>query len=146
MDASQLIDNRIAELNDWRGKTIARLRKLIRDAVPDIVEEWKWDTPIWSRNGNVVAAGAFHDHVKLNFFHGAMLEDHHLFNAGLDAKATRAIDIFEGDKLDEGALKDLVRAAAELNSAKPKSTKKSPAKSPAISSTQKTPKTSKKKK
>jgi hypothetical protein len=140
MEASTLIDNRIAELNDWRGKTIARLRKLIRDAVPDIVEEWKWDTPVWSRNGNVVAAGAFHDHVKLNFFHGTMLEDHHLFNAGLDAKATRAIDIYEGDKIDETALKNLVRAAAELNSPKSK-----PAKSSAKSVTKKQPRTARKK-
>jgi hypothetical protein len=140
MEASTLIDKRIAELNDWRGKTIARLRKLIRDAVPDIVEEWKWDTPIWSRNGNVVAAGAFQDHVKLNFFHGAMLEDHHLFNAGLDAKATRAIDIYEGDKIDETALSALVRAAAELNNPKPK-----PAKSPAKPAAQKKTKRAKKK-
>jgi hypothetical protein len=141
MEASQLIDNRIAELNDWRGKTMTRLRKLIREAVPDMVEEWKWDTPVWSRNGNVVAAGAFQDHVKLNFFHGAMLEDHHLFNAGLDAKATRAIDIHEGDKVDEAALKALVRAAAELNSTK----KSKPTKSPAKSATQKKPKNSRKK-
>lgn len=140
MEASQLIDNRIAELNDWRGKTMTRVRKLIHEAVPDIVEEWKWDTPVWSRNGNVVAAGAFQDHVKLNFFHGAMLEDHHLFNAGLDAKATRAIDIREGDKIDEAALRDLVRAAAELNAGKPR-----PAKSPAKSATQKKPKTPRKK-
>ena len=126
MDASELIDNRIAELKDWRGKTLARLRQLIRDAVPGMTEEWKWDTPVWSHDGNVVAAGAFQDHVKLNFFHGAMLDDHHLFNAGLDAKATRAIDIYENDKIDEAALKDLVRAAAALNStAKPKSAKKS---------------------
>ena len=145
MEASQLIDNRIAELNDWRGKTMTRLRKLIREAVPDMVEEWKWDTPVWSRNGNVVAAGAFQDHVKLNFFHGAMLEDHHLFNAGLDAKATRAIDIHEGDKIDEAALKALVRAAAELNSTKKSKPTKSPAKSPAKPAAQKKPKTSRKK-
>ena len=140
MEASTLIDNRIAELNDWRGKTIARLRKLIRDAVPDIVEEWKWDTPVWSRNGNVVAVGAFQDHVKLNFFHGAMLEDHHLFNAGLEAKASRGIDIHEGDKIDEAALKALVRAAAELNN-----TKSKPAKSPAKPAAQKKTKRAKKK-
>lgn len=140
MEASQLIDNRIAELKDWRGKTIARLRKLIRDAVPDIVEEWKWDTPVWSRNGNVVAAGAFQDHVKLNFFHGAMLEDHHLFNAGLEAKATRGIDIHEGDKIEEAALKALVRAAAELNN-----TKSKPSKSPAKSAAPKKTKTTKRK-
>ena len=140
MDTSKLIDNRIAELSDWRGKTIARVRKLIRDAVPDIVEEWKWDTPVWSRNGNVVAAGAFQDHVKLNFFRGALLEDHHLFNAGLDAKATRAIDIHEGDTIDEAALKDLIRAAAELNN-----TKSKPAKSPAKPAVPKKTKTAKRK-
>src|SRR5829696_2203239 len=140
MDSSQLIDNRIAELNDWRGKTLAQLRKLILDAVPDMVEEWKWDTPVWSHDGNVVAAGAFQDHVKLNFFRGAMLEDHHLFNAGLDAKATRAIDIYEGDKIDEAGLKELVRAAAALNSnPKPKS-----AKTNAKPAAQKKTKTSKK--
>jgi len=124
MNASELIDNRIAELNDWRGERLAHLRKLILDAAPGIVEEWKWDTPVWSQNGNVVAAGAFQDHVKLNFFQGALLEDHHLFNAGLDAKATRAIDIYEGDKIDEAALKDLIRAAVELNNSKPKTAKK----------------------
>jgi hypothetical protein len=120
MNASELIDNRIAELGDWRGGTIKRIRQLVREAAPDIVEEWKWDTPVWSQTGNVLAAGAFQDHVKINFFHGAMLEDHHLFNAGLDAKATRAIDLFENDSLDESAFKDLVRAAVALNTAKPK--------------------------
>lgn len=124
MDASKLIDNRITELDDWRGKMLARLRKLILDAVPDMAEEWKWDTPVWSHNGNVLAVGAFQDHVKINFFRGSLLDGHHLFNAGLDAKATRAIDLFEGDKIDEAALKDLVRAAAALNSPKPKSPKK----------------------
>jgi hypothetical protein len=123
MDASGLIDNRIAELHDWRGQMLSRLRKLILEAAPGITEEWKWDTPVWSSNGNVLAGGAFQDHIKLNFFHGALLADHHLFNAGLDAKMTRAIDIFEGDKIDEAALKDLVRAAVQLNNAKPKAAK-----------------------
>jgi hypothetical protein len=123
MDASELIDHRIAELDDWRGKMLARLRELILEAAPGSTEEWKWDTPVWSSNGNVVAIGAFQDHVKMNFFHGALIEDHHLFNAGLDAKMTRAIDIFEGDKIDESALKDLVRAAVALNNAKPKASK-----------------------
>ena len=124
MDASELIDNRIAELNDWRGDMIARLRKLVLESAPGITEEWKWDTPIWAQNGDVLAVGAFQDHVKINFFHGAMLEDHHLFNAGLDAKKTRAIDIFEGDKIDEAALKELIRSAVALNSLKPKAPKK----------------------
>ena len=113
MTAARHIDQLIDELGDWRGTLIARLRKLILQAVPELTEEWKWDTPVWSRNGNVVAAGVFKDHVKLNFFKGASLRDPQgLFNAGLDAKATRAIDFHEGDKIDEAALKDLVRAAA----------------------------------
>lgn len=115
MNASELIDNRIAELGDWRGQTIARIRKLVQEAAPDIVEEWKWDTPVWSQNGNVLAAGAFQDHVKINFFEGALLEDHHLFNAGLEAQRTRAIDIYEKDTLDEAAFQELVRAAVALN-------------------------------
>ncbi len=116
MTASQHIDHYIKELTDWRGKMLARLRKLILDAAPDLVEEWKWDTPVWSHKGNVVAAGVFKDHVKLNFFKGASLNDPNgLFNAGLEAKATRAVDIVEGDEIDEAALKDLVRAAVAHN-------------------------------
>jgi len=116
MNASELINKRIAELPDWRGKWLARLRKLILETDPDIIEEWKWDTAVWSRKGNVVAIGAFKDHVKLNFFKGASLKDPHgLFNAGLEAKATRAIDLHEGDKLNEAALQDLIRAAVALN-------------------------------
>jgi hypothetical protein len=118
MTASQHIDRQIKDLADWRGKMLARLRKLILEAAPDITEEWKWDTAVWAHNGNVVAAGAFKDHVKLNFFKGASLEDPKgLFNAGLDAKATRAIDFSEGDEPDESALQDLVRAAVEFNRA-----------------------------
>lgn len=113
---SQRITNQIAELTDWRGKMLARLRKLIHEAAPDITEEWKWDTAVWSQKGNVVAAGAFKDHLKLNFFKGASLEDSNgLFNAGLDAKATRAIDFNEGDDINESALKDLIRAAVAHN-------------------------------
>src|SRR5437867_10743435 len=90
LTASQHIDNYIKELGDWRGKLLARLRKLILDADPALTEEWKWDTPVWSYRTNVVAAGAFKDHVKLNFFKGVYLEDPQgLFNAGLDAKMTR---------------------------------------------------------
>ena len=113
---SQQISNYINDLDDWRGKQLARLRKVILAADPDLVEEWKWDTPVWSHTGNVVAAGAFQEHIKVNFFKGAALPDPHgLFNAGLEAKASRAIDLHEGDKLDESALKDLVRAAVALN-------------------------------
>src|SRR6266545_151659 len=116
MTASQHIDNYINELTDWRGKMLARLRKLIVEAAPDLTEEWKWDTPVWSYKGNVVAGGVFKDHVKLNFFKGASLNDpKRLFNAGLDAKATRAIDFSEGDEIDESALKDLIRAAVAYN-------------------------------
>jgi hypothetical protein len=114
--ASGHIDNYIQELDDWRGKLVARLRKLILDAAPELTEEWKWDTPVWSHKGNVVAAGVFKDHVKLNFFKGASLADPKgLFNAGLDAKATRAIDMAEGEEIDETALKDLVRSAVVYN-------------------------------
>lgn len=113
---SQHIDNHIRDLNDWRGEMLTRLRTLILEAAPELVEEWKWDTPVWSHKGNVVAAGVFKDHVKLNFFKGASLEDTNgLFNAGLDAKATRAIDIHEGQAINEAALKDLVRTAVRYN-------------------------------
>lgn len=113
---SQLITNQIAELADWRGKMLARLRKLILEAAPDIAEEWKWDTAVWSQKGLVCSAGVFKDHVKLNFFKGASLKDpKSLFNAGLDAKATRAIDFSEGDDIDAPALTDLIRAAVAHN-------------------------------
>jgi len=96
---SQLITSQIAELADWRGKMLARLRKLILEAAPDITEQWKWDTAVWSQKGLVCSAGVFKDHVKLNFFKGASLKDPKgVFNAGLDAKATRAIDLHEGDE------------------------------------------------
>jgi hypothetical protein len=113
---AQLITEHIAGQTDWRGKLLAHLRSLILNTDPEMVEEWKWGTPVWSHNGNVVSAGSFKDHVKLNFFKGASLEDPHgLFNAGMDAKATRAIDIKEGDTIDEPALKELIRAAVDQN-------------------------------
>ncbi len=125
MTPSQRITNHIAELTDWRGPVLVRLRELILDADPDMVEEWKWETPVFAHNGNVVAIGAFKDHMKLNFFKGALLDDpHSLFNAGLEAKATRGIDIHEGDAVNESALQDLVRAAVALNVAKKKTAKK----------------------
>lgn len=139
MNASELIDNRISELGDWRGKMFARIRKLVHEAAPDIVEEWKWDTPVWTHNGNVLAVGAFQDHVKINFFYGALLEDHRLFNAGLEAKTTRAIDLYENDNIDEASLKNLIRSAVELNS-----TKSKPAKSAAKAAPKKKPKSTKK--
>jgi hypothetical protein len=123
--AAKQITSYIEGLSGWRGKTVARLRKLIGAAAPNLVEEWKWNTPVWSHNGNVVAVGAFSDHVKINFFKGASLDDpKRLFNAGLEAKATRAIDVHEGDKLNEAALKELVRSAAALNAGKQKSATK----------------------
>jgi hypothetical protein len=117
MTASEQITKHIKGVPGWRGSMLARLRKLISEAAPGLVEEWKWNIPVWSKNGNVLALGAFQNHVKVNFFKGAALSDpKRLFNAGLDAKASRAIDIREGDPVDEAAIKDLVRAAVELNS------------------------------
>jgi hypothetical protein len=119
MNASERIDKRIAELDDWRGKLFAKVRTLIHEADPDIIEEWKWDTGVWSHNGLVCAVGAFKDHLKINFFKGASLEDPHgLFNAGLEAKATRAIDLYQRDTLGESALTDLIRAAVAYNTNK----------------------------
>ena len=116
MNASELIDKQIAELADWRGPMIARLRKLIHEADRGITEEWKWDTAVWSHRGLVCAVGAFKQTVKMNFFQGALLEDpQKLFNAGLDAKKMRSIDFREGDAVDESALKELIRAAVAHN-------------------------------
>jgi hypothetical protein len=113
---SEYIDKAIQDLPDWRGKMMTRLRKLIHDASPELTEDWKWDTPVFASKGNVVAIGAFKDHIKLNFFKGASLADpKKLFNAGLDAKASRGIDFSENSKIDEAALKDLIRAAVALN-------------------------------
>jgi hypothetical protein len=113
---SQHISNYIAELSDWRGEMLARLRELVLEVASDITEEWKWDTPVWSQKGNLLAVAAFKDHVKLNFFKGASLDDPQgLFNAGLEAKTTRAIDFSEGDEIDEAALKELIRAAVAYN-------------------------------
>lgn len=114
--ASQHIDDQIAGLADWRGEMMGKLRTLILAAAPEIIEEWKWDTAVWSCKGNVAAASAFKDHVKLNFFKGAFLTDpRRLFNAGLEAKATRSIDFAEGDKIQESALQELIRAAVAYN-------------------------------
>src|SRR5258705_3348921 len=113
---SQHIDNQIKDLAYWRDKLLARLRKLILEASPELADEWKWDTPVWSHKGNVVAGGAFKNSIKLNFLKGASLKDTRgLFNAGLDAKATRGIDFHEGDEIDESALKELVREAVAYN-------------------------------
>jgi hypothetical protein len=116
MTPSERITNKIAELPDWRGELLARLRELIHEAAPGITEEWKWGTAVWSQKGNVVAAAAFKDYIKLNFFKGASLDDPQgLFNAGLEAKISRAIDIVQTDRINETALQDLFRAAVALN-------------------------------
>ena len=116
LNPSRLISDQIAGLDDWRGRTYALLRKLVLEAAPEISEEWKWDTAVWAHKGLVCSAGVFKDHVKLNFFKGASLEDPNgLFNAGLEAKTSRSIDFHEGDRIDEAALKDLVRAAVAYN-------------------------------
>ena len=114
--SSQRISDYVEGLGGWRGDLVARIRKLVLEAAPGITEEWKWNTPVWAQKGNVLAAGVFKDHVKLNFFKGASLEDPNgLFNAGLDAKTTRAINYYEGDKINDAALKDLIRAAVAEN-------------------------------
>ena len=116
MEASKHIDKQILDLGDWRGKVCARLRELILEADPDITEEWKWNTAVWTHNGMVCAVGSFKDHVKVNFFKGASLKDPRgLFNSGLEAKATRAIDFHEGDTINESALTQLIRSAVAFN-------------------------------
>ncbi len=115
--ASALIDERINELGDWRGKMLAKVRAIVHEADPDIVEEWKWrGTPTWSHGGIVCTGETYKNRVKLTFANGAALKDASgLFNSSLDGNVRRAIDIHEGDKIDEGALKSLVRAAVTLN-------------------------------
>lgn len=117
--ASELIDRRIAELGDWRGQALARMRDLIRQADPQIVEEWKWrGTPVWSHDGIVCTGESYKAVVKLTFLHGASLPDPaRLFNASLDGNARRAIDIREGEEVEAGAFQALVRAAVALNTA-----------------------------
>ncbi|HYW48149.1 MAG TPA: DUF1801 domain-containing protein [Bryobacteraceae bacterium] len=115
--ASALIDQRIKELADWRGKTLAKVREIVHQADPEIVEEWKWmGTPVFSHGGIVCTGETYKSAVKMTFAKGAALKDPSgLFNSSLDGNARRAIDIHEGDKVDEAALKDLIRAAVALN-------------------------------
>jgi hypothetical protein len=114
--ASALIDEKIKELGGWRGKTLAKVREIIHEADPEIVEEWKWGTAVWSHGGIVCTGETYKNAVKMTFAKGAALEDPSgLFNSSLDGNARRAIDIHEGEKLDEAALKDLIRAAVALN-------------------------------
>jgi hypothetical protein len=125
--ASALIDELIAELTDWRGKTLASIRKSILEADPEIIEEWKWmGSPVWSRDGIIAVGNAHKDKVKLTFAHGASLPDpDKLFNSDLGGNQWRAIDLFEGDRINERALKNLIRAAVEYNQTKLK--RKAPA-------------------
>ncbi len=120
--ASELISARIEEPGDWRGPALARVRALIKEADPEIVEEWKWQkpsspgVPVWSHNGGICTGETYKNAVKLTFFKGAALKDpSHLFNSSLDGKVRRAIDIHEGEQIDEAAFKDLIRSAVALN-------------------------------
>jgi hypothetical protein len=114
--ASKRIDRRVQELGDWRGKTLQRVREIITEADPEIIEEWKWNTPVWSRNGLICTGEAYKNIVKMTFAKGASLKDpSRLFNSSLEGKVRRAIDIREGDKIDQAALNGLVRAAVALN-------------------------------
>ncbi len=133
MNPSERIDHLIAKLADWRGKTLAAIRKTILDADRDIIEEWKWmGSPVWSRDGMIAVGNAHKDKVKLTFSHGANLPDpDKLFNAGLKGNQWRAIDLFEGDKINDRALKNLVRAAILYNQLKLKS--KAPARRKKVS-------------
>ena len=117
--ASERIDERIAELGDWRGETLARMRRLIHEEDPDVVEEWKWKgTPIWEHDGIICTGESYKDKVKLTFAKGAVLDDPAgLFNSSLDGNVRRAIDIAEGEEIDAGAFRALVRAAIDLNAA-----------------------------
>jgi hypothetical protein len=122
MDPSEQIDRLIAKLTDWRGKMLASLRKSILEADPEISEEWKWmGSPVWSRDGIILVGNAHKEKVKLTFAHGAKIADpDKLFNAGLEGSTWRAIDLFEGDKINAAALKKLVRAAIDYNQTKKK--------------------------
>jgi len=123
--ASELIDQRITELGDWRGATLNRMRKLIKEAAPDVVEEWKWMGPVWSHDGIICTGESYKAKVKLTFAKGAALTDPaKLFNSSLDGNARRAIDLCEGDEVDADAFKALIRAAVALNTSGEKPTPK----------------------
>jgi len=114
--ASELISKRIAELGDWRGETLSRMRKLIKEADPDVVEEWKWGNPVWSHDGIICTGESYKKAVKLTCAKGAFLKDPaRLFNSSLDGNVRRAIDIHEGEEIDANAFKALIRAAVALN-------------------------------
>ena len=129
--AAELISNRIEELGDWRGKTLARMRTLIREADKDVVEEWKWGIPVWSHDGILCTGETYKKAVKLTFAKGASLKDPKgLFNSSIEGKVRRAIDIAEGETVDAAAFKALVREAVAVNGAKPTKAKKSAKKVP----------------
>jgi len=122
--AAEQITKRIEELGDWRGQTLARIRALIHDADPDVQEEWKWEkatspgTPVWSHDGDICTGESYKQVVKLTFFRGASLPDpHELFNSSLEGKTRRAIDVREGEELEEAAFKELIRSAVAANAA-----------------------------
>jgi hypothetical protein len=129
MNASEQIDGLIAKLSDWRGTTLANVRRIIHDADPEIIEEWKWmGSPVWSHDGMVCVANAFKDKVKVTFYLGAHLADpDRLFNNGLEGKQWRTIDIYKDDNINEGSLKALIQAAVDYNHAKVKTANKPPA-------------------
>ena len=119
--ASQMIDQRIEELGDWRGEMLSKLRGLIKQADPDAVEEWKWDVPVWSHDGLICTGEAYKKVVKMTFAKGASLEDPSgLFNSSLEGNTRRAIDFHEGEKINEKALKALIREAVSLNTSRPR--------------------------
>ena len=125
VSASKLITRRIAELDDWRGETLARMRALIRKADPDVVEEWKWENPVWSHDGGICTGESYKSVVKLTFFKGASLKDPaKLFNSSLEGNVRRAIDIHEDEEIDAKAFQVLIRAAVALNSSGPKKSPK----------------------
>jgi len=121
MSVSQAIDARIHELADWRGKLLSRLRGLIASTDPKVIEEWKWNIPVWSRDGIICTGESYKDKIKLTFAKGASVDDPKgLFNSSLDGNTRRAIDFYEGDKVNEAALKALIRSAIKVNTSKGK--------------------------
>lgn len=120
MEASQKIDEYIAKTEGWRGESLARIRQLTREALTDVIEEWKWNSPVWSNSGGMIfSASAFKKHVNIHFFQGAALDDpDDFFNAGLDAKGMRAVKLEEGDSLDEAKFQAMLRRGAEYNAKK----------------------------
>jgi len=117
MDVNKLFKEKVSELNDWRGEGLSQLRNIVEKAAPDAELTWKWGSPVWVQNGLLLSLGSFSDHLKVHFFKGAsLLDKNKLLNAGLEAKTTRGVDIFEKDKIDEVTLIELVKEAVSINS------------------------------